>query len=62
MQVAKAIEANSADLIVDTASNEAVIAGDVLLSNYLAVVWISGEESTADDTFDASEQSLIATT
>ena len=59
VQVTEAIEANSADLVVDTASNEAVIAGDVLLSNYLAVVWISGEESTTDDTFDASEQSLI---
>lgn len=59
VQVAEAIEANSPDLVVDTASNEAVIAGDILLSNYQAVVWISGEESTADSTFDATEQSLL---
>ena len=60
VQVASAIEANSPDLVVDTASNEAVIAGDVLLSSYQAVVWISGEESTADASFDATEQSLVS--
>ncbi|NOZ40714.1 MAG: hypothetical protein GXP24_10885 [Planctomycetes bacterium] len=59
VQVAEAIEASSPDLVVDTASNEAVIAGDVLLSNYQAVVWISGEESTVDSTFDGAEQSLV---
>jgi len=59
VQVAEAIEANSPDLVVDTASNEAVIAGDVLLSNYRAVVWIAGEESSADDTFNGTEQTLM---
>src|SRR6185503_11318765 len=43
----------------DSASNEAVIAGQVSLSGYAAVIWMSGEESVADKTFDATEQSLV---
>ncbi|MCB9877128.1 MAG: N-acetylmuramoyl-L-alanine amidase [Planctomycetes bacterium] len=43
----------------DAASNEAVKLGRVTLPTYDAVVWSLGEESSADDTFDASEQSLV---
>jgi len=60
VQIASAIEANSPDLVVDTTSNEAVIAGDVNLGDYAAVFWILGEESSADDTFDSTEQSLVS--
>jgi len=60
VQVASAIEANSDGLLVDTASNEAVIAGHVNLADYSAVFWISGEESSSDSTFDVTEQGLIA--
>ena len=45
---------------VDATSNEAVIAGVVRLADYEAVVWILGNESTADRTFDATEQGLVA--
>jgi N-acetylmuramoyl-L-alanine amidase len=42
----------------DSASNEAVRSGEVPLGGYCAVDWFLGEESTADDTFDAAEQAL----
>ena len=58
-QVATAIEEITTGLVVDTASNESVIAGDVNLSDYTAVVWILGEESTTDDTFNATEQAQV---
>ncbi|MEM7576864.1 MAG: N-acetylmuramoyl-L-alanine amidase [Planctomycetota bacterium] len=45
---------------IATASNEAIIAGDILLDDYDAVFWILGEESTTDDTFDAFEQSRVS--
>lgn len=44
----------------DAASNEAVALGRLALRAYRAVVWALGEESTADDTFDALEQLLVA--
>lgn len=43
----------------DAASNEAVKSGQVLLANYRAVIWASGEESTVDESFDATEQFLV---
>ncbi len=45
----------------DTASNEAIANGSVALSGYKAVVWICGEESTADSTFTSTEQSIVTT-
>jgi hypothetical protein len=36
-----------------------VIAGDVNLAGYDTVVWILGEESTEDDTFNATEQEKV---
>lgn len=43
----------------DTCANEAVISGDVNLSSYHTVVWILGEESTVDRTFDSAEQTAV---
>ncbi len=43
----------------DFASNEAVIAGAVNLRDYATVDWILGEESTANETFDHTEQAII---
>lgn len=60
VQIASSIEANSPNLVVDTASNESVIAGNVNLSDYSAVFWILGEESSDDSTFDATEQGLVS--
>ncbi|QDS98250.1 golvesin C-terminal-like domain-containing protein [Adhaeretor mobilis] len=59
-QVGAAIEANTEGLVVDTASNEMIISGDIQLTDYESVVWILGEESSADDTFNSTEQSLVA--
>jgi hypothetical protein len=48
-------------LTFDSASNEAVKAGQVSLGSYQSVVWECGEESTGDATFDSTEQSLVTT-
>ncbi|HEY3391483.1 MAG TPA: hypothetical protein VGK58_02160, partial [Lacipirellulaceae bacterium] len=44
---------------VDSSSNEAVISGAVNLNDYDTVIWISGEESEANDTFNATEQTKV---
>lgn len=54
-----AIQAARPGLRVDSTSNEAVAQGSVSLGAYDAVIWILGTESTADRTFDATEQSLV---
>ncbi len=59
VQVAEAIEAFNPALGIDTAQNESIIAGDILLGDYDTVVWILGNESTADDTFNTTEQTLV---
>jgi hypothetical protein len=59
VQIATGIELASPNLVVDTASNEAVISGAINLSDYQAVIWILGEESTADNTFNSIEVSLV---
>lgn len=55
-----AIQQSHPGIRVDATSNEAVIAGTVRLTDYKAVVWILGNESTADRTFDTTEQGLVA--
>ncbi len=40
-------------------ANEEVIAGNVNLSNFNTVVWVLGDESTADETFNTQEQELV---
>jgi len=57
--VQAAIAAARPGVRVDSASNEAVIQGAVSLAAYDAVVWILGTESTANRTFDATEQTLV---
>jgi autotransporter-associated beta strand protein len=54
-----AIQTARPGLRVDSASNEAVAQGAVALGAYDAVIWILGTESTADRTFDATEQLLV---
>ncbi len=44
----------------DSATDEAVRAGLVDLNNYHGVMWFLGEESTADETFNQTEQSILA--
>jgi hypothetical protein len=59
VQVASAIHSATPGMHVDSTSNEAVISGAVNLGDYHTVVWILGEESTTDDSFDATEQSKV---
>lgn len=59
VQVASAIQASKPGVHVATTSNEAVISGAVNLTDYNTVIWISGTESTADDTFNATEQTKV---
>ncbi|HOX46166.1 MAG TPA: hypothetical protein PK668_21360 [Myxococcota bacterium] len=47
------------DTAFDCASDEAVSSGAVPLGAYRAAIWILGEESTADETFDAVSQALV---
>ncbi|HDP67041.1 MAG TPA: T9SS type A sorting domain-containing protein [Candidatus Marinimicrobia bacterium] len=44
----------------ETVANEALTAGAVQLSDYRAVYWILGDESTEDETFSTAEQALVA--
>ena len=59
VQVASAIQAAKPGMHVASTSNEAVINGSVDLRQYQTVIWILGEESTADDTFNATEQTKV---
>lgn len=52
-----ALGANGATFSV--ASNEAVAEGDVLLADYDHVLWLLGDESTADRTFEDRERTAI---
>lgn len=61
VQTANAIHAHAPDIRVNSTSNEAVISGAVSLGNYDAVIWILGEESTATDTFNTTEQTKVST-
>jgi hypothetical protein len=59
VQVASAIHAAKPGMHVATTSNDAVISGAVRLTDYKTVVWILGEESTIDFTFDPTEQEKV---
>ena len=60
VQVAEAMEAFQPNSTIDSTSNEAITGGQVSLSDYDHVFWILGEESTADDTFSAAEQTAVS--
>ncbi len=59
IQVASAIQVAAPGIHFASASNEAVISGAVNLSDYSTVIWILGNESTANHTFDATEQAKV---
>jgi D-alanyl-D-alanine carboxypeptidase len=44
----------------ETVNHNAVIDGTISLTNYPAVIWLLGEESTQDESLSAVEQSLLA--
>jgi hypothetical protein len=43
----------------ETCGNESIINNTISLSNYAAVLWVLGEESTSDDTFNSTEQARV---
>lgn len=43
----------------ETAANEVIIDGKIDLENYTAVIWLLGDESTDEETFDPTEQGLV---
>ena len=47
------------DFSLDTADNDAMINGTIVLSDYDAVFWSLGDESTIDETFSNIEQTLV---
>lgn len=49
----------SADRTFDVAANEAVAAGNISLAGYAAVVWFVGDESSANRTFNTTEQNVV---
>ncbi len=59
VQHAQAIAARPATF--DSCSNEAVVSGSVVLTDYDAVFWICGEESSEDETLDDTERALLTT-
>lgn len=50
---------NALGTAFSTASNEAVARGQVKLSSYTGVLWLLGDESVDDVTFDAAEKSAL---
>ena len=53
----RAIAANGFSF--ETCANEAVLSGLINLQDYQAVFWLLGDESTADETFSAGEQTRV---
>jgi hypothetical protein len=58
-RVERAIQTAKPGMHVASTSNEAVISGAVNLTDYDVVIWILGNESTANDTFNATEQTKV---
>jgi len=44
----------------NSCQNEAIINNQIRLTDYPSVIWAAGQESTADETFSATEQARIA--
>ena len=52
--------AKAFNLSFETCANELIINGTVNLSSYDLVIWILGDESTADETFSSVERTKVA--
>lgn len=55
----KALAENLFTYNFDCANNEAVYLNQISLDDYYSVIWILGEESTADETFNSLEQTAV---
>jgi hypothetical protein len=54
----KAVSASG--VAFDSCQNESIAANTIRLTNYAAVIWALGNESSADETFSSTEQSRVA--
>ncbi|HAC92399.1 MAG TPA: hypothetical protein DCF63_17480, partial [Planctomycetaceae bacterium] len=59
VQVHTAVADARPGMTVHSASNEAVESGQVNLQNYRSVIWVLGNESVANKTFSATEQTQV---
>lgn len=59
VQHAAAIANYNSDVRIDTVQNQQIESGAVDLGDYQAVIWITGQESTNNETFSNTEQSLV---
>jgi hypothetical protein len=60
VQAGTAIAGYAGGVGFDSCQSNDVAAGRVDLKRYQTVVWLSGEESTADETFSTAEQSAVS--
>src|SRR5204862_368827 len=59
VQAAEAIEGYNSALGVESCTDDAIAAGQINLADYQAVIWMSGEQSTVNETFTATTQPLV---
>ncbi|MCA8910932.1 MAG: N-acetylmuramoyl-L-alanine amidase [Planctomycetes bacterium] len=60
LSAAAAKTTSAGSYFFDSSSNEAVENGDTALGGYEVVDWVLGNESTKDETFSSTEQSLVS--
>lgn len=61
LAAANATTTGGGSFFFDGASNEAVEDADIALAGYAVTDWVLGNESTQDETFSPTEQSLVST-
>jgi hypothetical protein len=59
VQGAEAIEAYNNHLGIEYATDASIASGQINLSNYADVIWMSGEQSSGNGTFTATTQPLV---
>ena len=59
VQAASSIVAANGSLGFDSCSDAAIGAGEVSLASYGTVIWMSGQQSTVDQTFTSTTEPLV---
>ena len=59
IQAASAIQAFNPNLGIESCSASAIASGEISLSNYQTVIWMSGDQSSTDGTFTSTLQPLV---
>ena len=60
VQAGEAIESAIPALGVESCTDDAIAGGQINLGDYQTVIWMSGEQSTTDETFTSVTQPLVA--